>query len=271
MASIKEGILQYNLPTFTSIYDFQYFICPLCDTYKSRSKQVFVHHVWKSHPGMVGHLKNIQDGSMDDVNLPWDQMVIELIDVNQIKTESLAGNQILVGNDDVTEEFILDPTGTNDDEEIIDNDHSMKIVQKNSEVLPPPKLLNTILKFTNFKCAKCPKVFASLQELKSHVRIKHRTDCDVCGKVFTKNATVSQIREHKQICNKQATGNGNEESSSSEEEKTEEKYKRFSFRKKRGIDVKDRNKKIDYAKLAKEGTCPVTICRKKFGSSEKGT
>ena len=55
-----------------SLYDLQYFNCPspFC-IYKNNSKQKFINHVYNAHPEKIYYLKNIKDGSMDDITCPW--------------------------------------------------------------------------------------------------------------------------------------------------------------------------------------------------------
>ena len=52
-----------------SIYDLQYFNCPSC-IYKINSKQEFVSHAYDFHPESEEYLRNIKDGSINDVDLP---------------------------------------------------------------------------------------------------------------------------------------------------------------------------------------------------------
>ena len=153
-----------SFQNFKSLFDMQYFVCPLCP-FKWHSKQGFVDHAWQKHPDMVENMKNLQDGSMDDVIVPWHQINSnddfteknnipeeEKETVIEINEESL-GNQIPVVNeeeisDDTTE--IVTTTNTEDSKEYI-------------------------LKFTNFECAECKLLYnilsqhscTSLQELKT--------------------------------------------------------------------------------------------------------
>ena len=56
--------------TVDSIYAFQYFNCPSC-FYKDPSKQNFVYHAFNSHPESTEDLKEISDGSLGEIILPW--------------------------------------------------------------------------------------------------------------------------------------------------------------------------------------------------------
>ena len=50
----------------SSIYDFYYFCCPECDE-KSRSKQDFINHASTYHSEALETLRQISDGSLDDI------------------------------------------------------------------------------------------------------------------------------------------------------------------------------------------------------------
>ena len=56
-----------------SLYDLQYFNCPspLC-IYKNNSKQQFIDHAYHFHPEADQYLRNINDGSISDVDIPED-------------------------------------------------------------------------------------------------------------------------------------------------------------------------------------------------------
>ena len=54
-----------------SIFEFQYFNCPICP-FKNELKQDFVNHSFISHPESVSYLKKISDGSLYDIISPWE-------------------------------------------------------------------------------------------------------------------------------------------------------------------------------------------------------
>ena len=54
-----------------SIYELNYFCCATC-TFRDRSKQKLVNHAVAKHPDAVGYLMLIQDGSLGDVDIPWE-------------------------------------------------------------------------------------------------------------------------------------------------------------------------------------------------------
>ena len=54
-----------------SLYEFQYFNCPVCHFKTEYFKtQDFVDHAYASHPESTNYLRNVDDGSMEDVHIP---------------------------------------------------------------------------------------------------------------------------------------------------------------------------------------------------------
>ena len=68
-----------------SLYVFRYFNCPSC-SYTNGSKQDFVYHTFKNHQESTDYFRNISDGSLNDILLPWefedDKSKLELIHDN---------------------------------------------------------------------------------------------------------------------------------------------------------------------------------------------
>ena len=62
-----------------SIYDLQYYKCPVC-IYTNTSKQEFVYHAYEIHPEAVENLKFITDDSLNDVHCPWTSEPIHIKD-----------------------------------------------------------------------------------------------------------------------------------------------------------------------------------------------
>ena len=67
-ATITKEVNQWDV---ISIYELMYYHCPSCN-YQIDQKQKFVDHAYKSHPEVIENLKNIKDGSLDDIIFPWD-------------------------------------------------------------------------------------------------------------------------------------------------------------------------------------------------------
>ena len=53
-----------------SLYEFQYFNCPVCN-FKNNCKQKFVNHAYEIHPESTEYLMNIDDESILDIVTPW--------------------------------------------------------------------------------------------------------------------------------------------------------------------------------------------------------
>ena len=61
--------LRFNPWDVRSLHELQVYDCPEC-VFQDWSKQIFVNHAIDNHPDSIQYLKNIQDGSMDDVEIP---------------------------------------------------------------------------------------------------------------------------------------------------------------------------------------------------------
>ena len=83
----------YNPWQITSIYEFLFFNCPSCN-YKvvSSKKQSFVNHAYKVHPESIDHLSDIQDGSISDINPPWQDIKLE-INYDEIQEASISSEK----------------------------------------------------------------------------------------------------------------------------------------------------------------------------------
>ena len=204
-----------SLDNFKSLFDFQYFVCPLCP-FKWRSKQGFIDHVWQKHPVLVEKMKNLQDDSMDGVILPWNQMNSdcdltgknniqqeeEIKTIMEIKDESLDGDTRKVVSDDKNSEELK----CNDCGKLFTSKDSLKIHRSlncehmnkqpagntditNFEGDEDSGELNFVLRFTNFKCAKCKLLYnilsahpcTSLQKIKLCLDVKtaHENDNEI--------------------------------------------------------------------------------------------
>ena len=73
-----ETFFQMENPwNIQSIYELQFFNCPASCDFKNFSKQEFINHIHLSHFGAVPYLMNIKDGSLDDINCPWNHKVTD--------------------------------------------------------------------------------------------------------------------------------------------------------------------------------------------------
>ena len=122
-----------------SIYELQLFNCPAACDFKNFSKQEFINHIHLSHFGAVAYLMNINDGSLDDVNCPWDHKVTDefkTIFVSNKLSETTAENDDLQKENNILEihDDILD---IKEEEEDIDGDNndSLKLDQGPNHLL----------------------------------------------------------------------------------------------------------------------------------------
>ena len=62
----------------SSIYELQFFNCPSCHfKVKSTNKQSFINHAYETHPESIDHLIALQDGSISDIIVPWQDIKAE--------------------------------------------------------------------------------------------------------------------------------------------------------------------------------------------------
>ena len=111
-----------------SIYELQFFICPSCD-FIEFSKQEFINHAHLSHYEAVDYLKNIVDGSLEDVNCPWNLHITEfkIEENNEIRDEAIISkNNDNWNNLEIHETEWQDSTTNNDDFIDIDKQNIVK-------------------------------------------------------------------------------------------------------------------------------------------------
>ena len=70
-----------------SIYELQYFKCPVCVFKNHFSKQELINHAYAQHPESVDYLSKINDNSLVDVLCPWDGFYIKE-EPDEIKNEN---------------------------------------------------------------------------------------------------------------------------------------------------------------------------------------
>ena len=66
---MDEG-LRFSPWDVRSLYELQVYDCPEC-VFQDWSKQSFVNHAIQNHPDSSKYLSNIQDDSLDDIDVPW--------------------------------------------------------------------------------------------------------------------------------------------------------------------------------------------------------
>ena len=137
-----------------SIYDLQYFICPSCP-YKNHSKQEFVNHAYDFHSESEEYLKNIRDGSLYDIEVPFE------IDTKP-KFHSGGGEKLL----EIKMEVFPD--------EIPDTSQNPKYKNTN-QISKGFDEVNDNFKIVNFYCDLCDTYFCDQNSLDEHFELVHET------------------------------------------------------------------------------------------------
>ena len=200
----KEEILEQENPidvnpwNIGSLFDLQYFNCPSCD-FKNGSKQTFVCHAFATHPESVEYLKNISDGSLNNILCPWNSnsfsQTIHTFDSKTSKVEK---------NDDGEDNFDDDPLKTNSEIENLDTFNEINAKKfKFFEVVDNlydsmmgknENNVTTKAKDKRHVCKHCKKTFKEKFNLKVHVDNVHKGlkkfKCDICGKQFTQKSSL---------------------------------------------------------------------------------
>ena len=204
MSLMKEEENPWNIQ---SLYDLQYFNCPACPS-KHNIKQEFINHAHDFHPESEEFLKNITDGSLSDVEIPFETKLdlkyefendVSEFDDDDIKTEDCEDN-----NDDMSsfQEF----NNANEFEE-----DELPLVSKIQMVIKKYKCeycskkfrtKNILDKHTNgihvkgIKCPTCDKEFGLNSDLNRHIKIVHEKQrdykCDICEKGFASNYDLNR-------------------------------------------------------------------------------
>ena len=152
-----------SFQNFKSLFDMQYFVCPLCP-FKWHSRQGFVDHAWQKHPVLIEKMKSFQDNSMDEVVVPWkkNQMNSNLTEKNKIQEEE----KIIFESKEASSFNILmneEESTSNDITEIVPDDKNNDETS-DGENDEDSAELNFVLRFTNSKCDKCKLLFNILSE-----------------------------------------------------------------------------------------------------------
>ena len=166
-----------------SIYDLQYFNCPVC-IFKDPSKQDIINHAYDYHPESIEHLMNINDNSLMDISLPWHINVKK-----EIKTEEEFFENPVDFDYPMNIDCIPDIENENNyDEEIEDT-----FMVKQEEIEHVEKIRSII-----YKCKICDKIFDRLGNYSLHnkqihggqkdqkcekIRLKVYS-CEICNKHF---------------------------------------------------------------------------------------
>ena len=163
-----------------SIYDFQFFNCPVC-SFKDKSKQIFVNHATENHFGSRKYLSKIKDGSLEDVFIPSKLK-------QQIKSE-------LIQEDSEPEldpvEFLPEasPIGVCNLTKV-----KVEVTRINHDSADDTKIEEND-KDLNVECSKCSETFKNIDILQAHFKEKHNDaifSCFACDDVFSEPSALEQ-------------------------------------------------------------------------------
>ena len=169
-----SGMKFENPWNIASIYELQYFNCPRC-FYKHHSKQAFVEHAYKIHPEALFSLQAIQDGSLSDIDVPWDTMEFPGLEDSKAKLDlDSDGNEVLPDLDDAgadldhdVEPLLKQEPGTMDTSfplGVGEKDVKVEIESDDNELNEDGTEKKKRKK--KHKCGTCGKVFRGSYELK---------------------------------------------------------------------------------------------------------
>ena len=204
-----------------SIYELQFFNCPSCE-FKDFSKQEFINHAHVSHFEAVSHLKNIKDGSLDDINCPWNHQYqfteckIEpksdfLVDSKlEVFNENQEGDENFFQIHDDEEEWMN--SNETENHNVIDekSKHDSSLLEDLKTKLKPIVKLEQIKYYT---CDHCGKLFAKKSVLRKHFTkyhediqinvMKETFKCETCGTVFIEKTSLKRhiysVHENKEV------------------------------------------------------------------------
>ena len=166
-----------------SLYDLQFFNCPACPS-KYILKQEFIYHAHNFHPESDEYLKNITDGSLSDVEIPFETKL-------DLKYE--LENEV--------SEFDIKTEDCHEDNNDMSSFHEFINVNEFEDELPLSKIKKGV---KNYKCEYCGKKFSTKNILDKHTTGFHvkGIKCDICEKGFASNYDlnrhVARVHEKKE-------------------------------------------------------------------------
>ena len=162
-----------------SIYELQYFNCRSC-VYKNHFKQEFINHAYEFHPEAIVYLTNIQDGSLNDINIPWD--------INNIETKVEPIDDDFPTKEEPIDYDYIDDNDYTDDIETNDSLNAIEFCETKMNAAEKSTGVSKTVK-KNHKCETCQKSYASPYKLKQHISSVHEEHmknfkCETCGKSY---------------------------------------------------------------------------------------
>ena len=162
-----------------SIYDYQYFCCPECDT-KWQVKQNFVSHALEHHPTSIFALQHIKDGSIDDVEFPMESHKIRNEKLEDINNRNYL-EETLKLESDINSDYDPSPS---ENETYSDSQYTKNhgTVTNEKEVFKSKDQMNLHMKKRHktlpkrsapFLCGLCGKTLIGHHNMRRHERDKH--------------------------------------------------------------------------------------------------
>ena len=202
-----------------SLYEFNYFCCPECDT-KWHQKQEFINHAFKAHPKAVDTLQSIKDGSMDDITIPEEES--ETIKTETIEDSDHTKELVFKHKDDLYKALGKKVEDDLDDikpllpEIVVSEDDDEEDDFKNESFTceicdysaKTPKVLIAHVRNIHHKgkleCPECQEMFKSKEHLRIHMvkfhkiaKSRERCLCTLCGKSLMGKSNLKKHEREK--------------------------------------------------------------------------
>ena len=200
-------INEQNPWNIQSIYDLQHFNCPIC-SYKNNQKQEFINHAYEFHPESENYLKNINDGSLDDVDIPYlkeepefdvnlsseldikiEDGYVESLDEKFDNDQDNLSARVIINSLELDTYYcdICNSYFCNQNALQLHKDTNHHNLQQNWNESYEDK---TDECHKEYKCSNCGKSFDLRRNLNHHFNkfhAKRSYDCDLCDKLFSRS------------------------------------------------------------------------------------
>ena len=201
----------FNPWNIQSIYQFQFFNCPTC-LFKDNSKQEFINHALKLHPESEANLSKICDGSLQDINWPFDKVTDTLDTCHETETDlnhpdEQTSSEITLKSE--AEEY-LEEIGnqhyfenqsdlTFKEENIAELKDTTEKESGNKLIASEPEIVTTKVQGKCHDCLMPLRSFLSMEDHKLHCKTLQDKICEVCKQQFKDIAKLKshRLKEHK--------------------------------------------------------------------------
>ena len=177
-----------------SIYELQFFLCPSC-IFKNHSKQELINHAYEYHPDSIEYLMNIDDKSLIDIILPWNEHTKEIKSEPQIHDEHISEQTNFVDDENhIHIDGMLDVEIEESEDKDIENTESifgndeLAIDEFNIQNYCQISFQNGVKKYS---CNFCGKI---VKNIKKHIKDVHASvrnhKCDQCARAFSRSCDL---------------------------------------------------------------------------------